>query len=361
MKTIGQGAKAKKVFFILSSLTSGGSERVFWNLAQGFNKDKFDVTVVLLDSSVNCFSTNIEQVRFIDLQTVKASKSFFSLYRLLKAEKPDVVFSTTDHINILVSFVARFIPKTRFIARASNIPTEQILYDNFKSKFYTHFSKISYSVFHKIVCQTEAMRDDLIKGYSIRTEKAIVIPNPVCQTNLFKETQESKTILKLIVVARFSPEKGLERLIDILATLPDNYHLSMVGIGNLQAKIVQKVTSLNLNSRVQFYGEIQNVQHVLLQHDLMVLSSYTEGFPNVVLEALAVGLPVVSFNVSGIVETIKDGFNGFIVPQNDLLDFKEKVVQACTLTRWDFDEIKNQVLRKFDLGTVSKAYEQLIY
>jgi hypothetical protein len=124
-KTIKEEVKLiKKVFFVLSSLTSGGSERVFWNLAQGFNKDKFDVTVVILDSTVNCFSMDLEGVRFIDLKTKKASKSFFALYNLLKKEEPYAVFSTTDHINILVSLVGRFLKIPMLIARASNIPHE---------------------------------------------------------------------------------------------------------------------------------------------------------------------------------------------------------------------------------------------
>lgn len=302
----------------------------------------------------------VDGVRFIDLKTVKASKSFVALYRLLKQEKPHTVFSTTAHINILVSMVAIFIKGTRFIARASNIASELIQYEDTKTRFYEFFTRFSYGVFSQIVCQTKDMQDALVKRYALDANKTTVIHNPLLDTDKIKAENIADTKFRLVVVARFSPEKGLERLIDILAELPPNYSLSMVGIGVQKELITRKIEALNLTSRVEFYGEVRDVQQIMLDHDLLVLSSYTEGFPNVVIEALAVGLPVVSFKVSGIQEIIKEGFNGYIVPQNNLSSFKEKIVEACTNRTWNSQDIKADVYYKFNLNKISKAYEQLI-
>lgn len=350
----------KKVFFILSSLASGGSERVFWNLAQGFNKDKFDITIVMLDGTKGCFSMNVDRVRFIDLKTKKASKSFFALYSFLKKEKPYAVLSTTDHINILVSFVSRFLNIPVLIARASNIPTEQRLYEGFKFKFYERFTKVSYKVYDLIVCQTEEMKQALIKAYHVNAELVTVIANPVLETPKVKESHKPARIYKLLVVSRFSLEKGVERLIDIMAELPENYHLTLVGVGVLEDKIHQKVRELSLNSRVRFLGELRNIEEVMVKHDLMVLTSYTEGFPNVVLEALNVGLPVVTYKVGGVSTLINDGFNGYVVEQEDVKGFRDKVIMACTVDHWDAVEIKKNVYQKFALGLISAQYEELI-
>lgn len=350
----------RKVFFLLSCLGSGGSERVFWNVSQGLNKSMFDVAIVILNSRVSCYSMDLENVRIIDLNTLKASKSFYALYKLLKKEKPDVVFSTTDHINMLVSIVARFFRSTDFIARISNIPSEQKLYDDNKAKFYSLFAKLSYKVFDRIICQTEAMQQAVQNDYSIDEDKTMVIPNPVIKGDWIKTAHNSSKQFRLLLVARFAPEKGLDRLIDIFSTLPSNYHLSMVGKGRLKDEIIKKVENLGLNNRVSFLGEIKNVQEVMTQHDLLVLSSYTEGCPNVVIEALSVGLPVVGFHVSGMKELIIEGFNGFVIQQNDLFGFKEKIIQACESTVWNYKEIKTDVYTKFDLKRVSKAYEELI-
>lgn len=360
MQANSQTSVKKKVFFILASLASGGSERVFWSVAQGFDKEKYEVAIVILNSKSTCFSTYLDQVRIIDLKTLKASKSFFAVYNLLKVEKPNVVFSTSYHINILVSLVSRFIKSTQFIARASNVASEQFLFEGFRAKFFALFSKISYNAFNRIICQTEYMKRSLIKGYSINSAKTVIIPNPVINTDLIKSTSKDDGLFKLILVARFTPEKGHDRLIDIFSSLPDNYQLSMVGDGRLKDEMIQKVKTLGLTNRVKFYGEIKNVHEVMAEHDLLVLSSFTEGFPNVVIEALSIGLPVVCFHVSGTRELITDGFNGYVVPQNDLVTFKEKIIQACTTSVWGHQEIKAEVYSKFDLQKISKSYEKLI-
>jgi len=350
----------KKVFFVLSSLTSGGSERVFWNLAQGFDKSRFDVTVVILDSTVNCFSMDLEGVRFIDLKTKKASKSFFALYSVLKKEAPYAVFSTTDHINILVSLVGRFLKIPMLIARASNIPHEQRLFEGFKSRFYELFASASYRGYKQIVCQSDEMKQSLIDTYNVNQQLIRVIANPVLQTNKLKTVEAPAKIHKLLVVARFALEKGLERLVDIVATLPENYHLDFVGTGVLKDKIASKIVDLGLEHRLKIIGEIKNIHEVMVQHDLMVLSSYTEGFPNVVLEALTVGLPVVTFKVSGIPGLIVDGFNGFVLEQDDLTGFRAKIIEACTQNQWNPVKIRENVYQKCALDKISAQYEELI-
>lgn len=357
---IDHNVSKKKVFFILSSLGSGGSERVFWNLAQGFNKDKFDITIVLLDSKVNCFSMDLDKVNFIDLKTKNASKSFFALYSVLKKEKPYAVFSTTDHINILVSLVGRFLNIPFLIARLSNIPHEQILYMDFKSKFYELFARISYRSYKLIICQSEEMKESLVNTYKISPEVITVIANPILYTHKLKESKKDDKTFNLLVIARFALEKGLERLIDIMKDLPENYHLNLVGEGILKDKIKKKVKNLNLNTRISFLGQINNVEELMLQHDLMVLSSYSEGFPNVVLESLNVGLPVVAFKVSGIPGLIIDGFNGYVLEQDDLLGFKNRIIQACTETTWNPSEIKKDSYQKHALNLISAQYEELI-
>jgi len=359
--TINEDVKhKKKVFFVLSSLTSGGSERVFWNLAQGFNKNRFDVTIIILDSTVNCFSMDLPGVRFIDLKTRKASKSFFALYNVLKNESPYAVFSTTDHINILVSLVGRFLKIPMLIARASNIPHEQRLYEGFKSRFYELFASASYRGYKQIVCQSNEMKQSLVNTYRVNQQLIKVIANPVLPTSKLKEFKTPDKIYKLLVVARFALEKGLERLVDIMAGLPENYHLDFVGTGVLKEKIAAKIRDLKLDHRLKIIGEIKNIHEVMVQHDLMVLSSYTEGFPNVVLEALTVGLPVVTFKVSGIPGLILDGFNGYVIEQGDLAGFRAKIIQACTKDHWKPSKIRENVYQKCALDKISAAYEELI-
>jgi len=349
----------KKIFLILSSLGSGGSERVYWLLSQYFNKDEYSVSVVFLDGKQQSFSADIEGIQFIDLKTVKASRSFFKLYKLLRSEKPFAVFSTTDHINILTAMVACFLKIPKLIARASNNPQQMKNFYGFKTRFYNLFTRVLFFRFDVIVCQSYEMKKSMAKLYSIRKEKLKVIPNPVQYTPLIKKDRKISGVNRLIIVARLSGEKGLFRLLEIMQELPENYILTIAGDGPLMDCLKANVSLRKLDSRVSFLGKIKDVPAHIAQHDLLLLSSFTEGFPNVILEALSVGVPAVTFRVGGVQDIIREGFNGFIVKQGCLTNFKNQIIQACSQS-WQHEQIKKDIYTRFALDSIGQAYENLL-
>jgi glycosyltransferase involved in cell wall biosynthesis len=350
----------KKIFFIIASLGTGGSERVYWLLSQYFNNPGYAVSVVLLNGAEPAFSTDIKGIRFIVLGTVKASRSFFKLYNLLKAERPFAVFSTTDHMNILTSTVGCFLKIPKMIARASNNPQEMKDFFGFKMRFYNLFSRIMFCKFDFIVCQSAYMKQSLNYYYKVPNEKLKVIANPVLQTPIIKNPSNTNEKHQLIAVARMSGEKGLFRLLDVMQQLPQQYVLTIAGEGPLMDSLKSAINNNEyLAERVVLIGKIKEVPKHIAQHDVLLLSSFTEGFPNVVLEALTVGVPVVTFEVGGVLEIIKEGFNGFVVKQNDVAGFKNKIVQACNM-EWSRQQIKADVYNRYDLTRIGRQFEALI-
>ncbi|UOE51685.1 glycosyltransferase [Mucilaginibacter sp. SMC90] len=349
----------KKIFLVLGSLGTGGSERVYWLLSQYFNKPDYEVVVVLLNGNECSFSTEIAGIRFFDLGTIKASRSFFKLRKLLKDEKPYAVFSTTDHINILVALVSIFVKTTNLIGRASNNPHQMKHFYGFKARFYNYFSRFLFVRFNAIVCQSEEMRQSLARVYNIKLNKLIVIHNPVVTTNVLKPQNQTSDLKRLIAVNRLIKEKGLFRLLEVMKTLPQDYVLTVAGNGPLMNTLKAEVENIGLNERVKFIGEIKNVTEVISNHDLLVLSSFTEGFPNVVLESLSVGVPVVTFRVGGVNEIIKEGFNGFIAEQDDLDKLRQQIIRACNQT-WQHTDIKADIIERFGLNKIGMAYETLL-
>ncbi|MET3500326.1 glycosyltransferase involved in cell wall biosynthesis [Mucilaginibacter rubeus] len=349
----------KKIFLVLGSLGTGGSERVYWLLSQYFNKPDYEVVVVLLNGDECSFSTEIAGIRFLNLKTIKASRSFFKLRKLLKDEKPYAVFSTTDHINILVAFVSMFVKVPNLIARASNNPQQMAQFYGFKSRFYNYFSRFLFVRFNSIVCQSEEMKQSIARFYNINLNKLIVIHNPVIITNAIKPQTQISGLKRLIAVNRLIKEKGLFRLLEVMKALPQNYVLTIAGKGPLMDTLKAEVQNIGLNERVKFIGEIKNVADVISKHDLLVLSSFTEGFPNVVLEALSVGVPVVTFRVGGVNELIREGFNGFIAEQNDLCTLRHQIIRACNQT-WQHPNIKADIVDRFSLEKIGMEYETLL-
>ena len=348
----------RKVWFVLSHLRAGGAERVFWILSQYFDKSKFNVSLVLLDSSDPFFSTDLDGVTIIRLDTIKASRSVVKLCKLVRQEKPEAVFTNGSHLNTLMAFVSLFAPIPLLIGREVNIPGLMASINGSKDMFWDRFVSIAYKRIHIGICQSHEIQKSLSKHYHIAEEKLQVIPNPVIATSVTK-SDHPKNKNRLLLIARLAKEKGLNRLLEIMKRLPEEYTLNIAGDGPLKEEIALKIEQLSLGHRVKLLGAVKNVQQLIAEHSLMVLSSFTEGFPNVVLESLSVGVPVVSFRVSGISALIKDDFNGYIVEQDDLEGFKTKIVKACTKD-WYTYEIKQDVNLKFGVQKIVEMYQSLL-
>ena len=348
----------KKVYFVLSHLRAGGSERVFWILAQYFDKSVYDVSLVLLDSRDPFFSTDLEGVRIVNLNSIRASHSFFKLSKLIKEEKPYAVFTTGGHINTLLSCISIFVPIPKLIGRESNVMDIMSKLGGFRDRFWDLFVRATYKRINIGVCQSQEIRRSLANHYRVPESKLVVIPNPVISTAALaaKKAQADK---KIILIARLAVEKGVIRLLKIWKDLPENYCLTIAGEGPLKEAIHQEIQYLHLTERVQLVGLVSEISDLIASHDLMVLPSITEGFPNVVLESLATGIPVVAFDVSGVKAILRNDFNGYIIDQNDLESFRQHILIACE-RHWDHKAIKTDVISRFGVNQVVKQYEALL-
>ena len=348
----------KKVYFIMTHLGAGGSERVFWLLAQYFNKSIYEVNLVLLDARNPFFSTEIKDVNIINLNTIRAYKSFFKLKNLFKEEKPFAVFTTGGHINMLVSFVSLFVEIPTLIGRESNLMEIMNKLNGIKEKFWDQFVWLTYKRFTIAVCQSVEIKYSMSSFYGVPKNKLVVIHNPVLPTQISID-QSPKTEKKIIIVGRLAIEKGINQFLNILKNLPENYTLTIAGDGPLRNEIIKKIEYLQLNQRVKLLGVVPDINSIIAKHDLMVLPSKTEGFPNVVLEALAIGLPVVAFRVSGIQTLLNPGFNGFIVDPEDVKNFEKYTIEALN-RKWNHNAIKADVNLRFGVEKIVKQYEALL-
>lgn len=348
----------KKVFFVLSHLGAGGSERVFWLLCQHIDKSLYDVSLVLLDSRNPFFSANIKQVNIVHLNSVRASRSFFKLCKLINREQPFAVFTTGGHINTLLSYVSIFTKIPILVGRESNVMHVMTKLGGLKEWFWDLFVPFTYKRFHFAVCQSLEIEQSMSDHYGIPKNKLVIIHNPVLATKITINTEESMK-KKLIVIARLAVEKGIFRLLKIMKRLPPEYSLTIAGEGPLKEKIIEEIRKLDLSDRVKLVGLVSNTNELIANHSLMVLPSLTEGFPNVVLESLAVGVPVVAFKVSGIQDIIKPHFNGYITEQDDTIGFENNIKKALK-TNWNHQAIKADVNVRFGIEKIVKQYEALL-
>ncbi|NQV78099.1 MAG: glycosyltransferase family 4 protein [Lutibacter sp.] len=168
----------------------------------------------------------------------------------------------------------------------------------------------------KVVYNSKSIVEKIIKhNYE-------VIYNGV-DTDLFKPIEVKKRTEKLniLFIGRICKEKGLNYLLEAIIGLEEKVHFGIVGEGKLRKNYEQKYPF------VEFYGKIQKekIPLIINQYDFLVLASLVESFPNVILEAMACGKPVIATDIYGIPEIVEDGINGFLVPTKNVRILRETI------------------------------------
>ena len=167
----------------------------------------------------------------------------------------------------------------------------------------------------RIVAVNHDIVDSLISIYNINKESIYCIPNGVQQSFYQKRRKEITDTIKIISVGSLIQRKGVDVLIHALGQLKDcKWSLTIVGDGPERSNIDKLIKEYSLEDRVIITGLVHpnEVPPLLKEADVFVLSSYSEGRPNVVLEAMAAGLSIVSSDIDGIGELITDNKNGLI-------------------------------------------------
>jgi len=179
--------------------------------------------------------------------------------------------------------------------------------------------RLAYRAAHAVVANSSAARDQLVRE-GVPPDRLRLVPNGLDPVR-FAPGPPRQDIRRIVMVANLRPEKGHDTLLAaaprILARYPDA-SFTFVGEGPQREKLEMLVRALGLTGRVQFLGESQDPAPILASHDLFVLPSRSEAFPNALIEAMATALPVVATDVGGIPEVVRPGVNGRLVPPDDV-------------------------------------------
>ena len=346
-----------KLLLVTSTLSSGGTERVISLLANELAKRGHRVGIDCLNRHVVFYPID-EQVEVIFAEE-EAKSSFIGkkmlwLRRFAKKTKPDVVlpFMTDVYSVTLVSLMGLRIPvisSERYDPRASNL-----LYRTIRWLFLrltTH-----------LVVQTEDIKSCYSKALQKRTT---VIYNPVNEKVFEELKMGSEKQNKIISVGRLAPQKNFPMLINafskIIGEFPD-YQLVIFGEGPLRDELQAQIDSLNLTENVLLAGRSNQVIEELRTAKLFCMSTNAEGMSNALIEAICVGLPVITTNVSGADELVEDGKTGLITPIGDeqqlVVAFK-KLLRNESLMK-EMGERNLQKRELFKLETIANEWENII-
>lgn len=365
----------KNILIFCASLHKGGAERIVSLILKEFVKDKnLNIKLVLMEDGIDYeIPTSIKPTIFS-----KSNKS--SIRKLL--ELPFVAWQLSQYIkenniDVVMSFLYR--PNyVNIIAKLLGAKHKSIINVVSTTSRYINegiFGKINLflirSLFNKsdlIISNSHGVDEDL-KSLMKITVNTKVVYNPIdlkyienkkniCEDIDFEFKKDSKYIIS---VGRLIPLKRNMDLISAFATLEKNdLHLELIflGDGALKKELIKSCEALNIDKKVHFLGNVKNPFYYLNKSNLFVLNSELEGLPNVLVEAMAVGLPVVSSDCkSGPREILVDEKYGLLYPVGDISILVDKM-KIYLYSNIDNEEIKSKNLIRIKDFNIDKSMAQ---
>ncbi|ALO33661.1 hypothetical protein CMT41_02235 [Colwellia sp. MT41] len=335
----------KNICLFIDTFGAGGAERVCINYANELVKMNFDVTILVFNLNKQFYISELDDaVKIESLDALTGTRAFSIIIKKKEILDKFDLFIAFNHQIALILFVLKFLLKINKPLIARNVNNLKMDLAAKKGSFIkrniTKFlMRNLYSKMTAYIAQCNAMKESMIESYSIPKEKIEVIYNPVSTT--FKKINLKKDI-DILFVGRLTQQKGIDNFIKIITKiykeLP-NLHLYIVGQGDLKDDLISSLEELG----VHYTHDLQSGDLVNLYNraKVTVLTSYYEGYPNVLVESIACGTPVVSFDCkSGPSEIIKHGVNGFLITNFDVCLFSKQVVNMLN-DGYSIDAINN--------------------
>ncbi len=294
------------ISFFLPDLEMGGAERVFLTLSSALAQRGHMVELILARKSGSLLDEVDTGIAVIDLDARRAGDSSWRfglrtvlrLARYLRRNPPDVLFSTLSGAN-LSAVVARMLSRRRFrlcVRESSSLA-------NVNSRLRLWLIRLFYPLADRIIVLTDFMREQMRTRLHLPAKKMVVIGNPVDVAKLDRLSRDSKLISQakkfqpyVVCVGRLAAPKDFATPIKAIARLGSScaLNLVLVGDGPLKHELQTLTRDLGVEKKVHFVGQQPNPYPWMAQAEAFVLSSRWEGYPNVLLEAEALNLPIVA-------------------------------------------------------------------
>ncbi|EOG2428005.1 glycosyltransferase [Proteus mirabilis] len=361
----------KKILFIIPSLTGAGAERIITHLINNINKEKFTIELLLIFDVKHTFLEKItSNIKVYELKKNKSLKfCLFDVMKLVKKIKPNTVFIGSGHLGLLLSPLIVFNKKIKWIVRETNFASLNTT---------KYLAKVFYKVFYKnydlIIAQCNDMKTDLINIFNIPPNKIHIINNPIdteyidsqLSYDMDKEIELPKNKINIVACGRLTYQKGFDLLLENILKKelnPNKYHLTIIGVGendkrDISDKLYEIVKKYNLKNLVSFVGFKDNIYNWLEKADIFILSSRFEGFPNILLEAIYCGTPVISNICPGGINEIINDKNGIVFDiEKELVSDK---VEQLLNTKFIKKELKESIKSKYGIQEIIYRYEKIL-
>jgi glycosyltransferase involved in cell wall biosynthesis len=311
----------KRIALFISSLQKGGSERVMVNLAENFYKNNFEVILVTQYKQEDEYEINPKIRRVYSepdesLLNDNRLHNFYIRYKTLRdiwtAYKPDIILSFLGKNNLMAIATSSRLP-IKTVVSVRGEPTME-----YEGSLMRMLAKFMFRFADGVILQTKQSMNFFPKKVQ---QKSVIMSNPLNPAFLDKRYVGEREDV-IVTVGRLDENKNQAMLIHAFSHIASefpNMKLVIYGDGECKEKLEDLVRSKNLMDRVTLPGSISDVPGHIYNARIFALTSNTEGMPNTIIEAMALGIPVISTDCpcGGPAELIEDGVNGLLVPVGD--------------------------------------------
>lgn len=344
--------------FYISSLSGGGAEKVLVNIANKLAEIGNEVTIISLEKRPQFYKPkeNVGLIQIKNSGNLVFVKDFLAIRNRIRERKADVAISFLYRCNVLVLLASLF-SKQRVIVSDRNNPLKE------HSKVLFLLQNLLYLRANGIVVQTNQ-----IKGYywGKLQKKITVIENPIDTASLEQQLDEIPRREKTIIsMGRLEPQKDFETLIkafSVILSLHPDWIVKVFGVGDMYQELVDKTVLYGVYDNFKFCGRTETPFAEMKKASVFVLSSFYEGFPNVLCEAMYAGdLCIASDCVSGPRELIESEKNGWLFEIGNA-DQLAGILDKCIRNEKNLAQVRDEAektVKRLYLEEIIKLWEKM--
>ena len=328
------------VLYVIQNEFFGGGERAFAQLINGLEKSRYDVFAACLTGPFNPASTTFTrqiassaQIINLDLRRLINPPAIFKLKNIIRENVIKIVHSQGARANFYSRLAARAAGGTVVVSTIAS-PIEEYNVNVFKTMAYSALDRFGETYVDKFIAVAGHIERKLVQNRGIQHQKVTRIYNGIDVAKYeWRQDSSARTRSDFSIAAdcflagafcRLSWEKGLFHFIEAAKQIADGGDEPEAGIkyliageGALEKDLKLRVKNLGLEGKFIFTGFVEDIRPLLGAADLLVLPSFREGFPMSILEAMAMGKPVVASNIDGVNESVADNVNVLLVQTKD--------------------------------------------